>query len=161
MINFIIENQSLIKSYMDEDKEYDAKRLYINQNKIWNFFCTPPELYNQLRKYYGEMNENELYLAIRRDFVSYTLDDTIPNEVILKEMNYYLDSILREGESVATSKWYWSIVFSNSFYDYSSVTIFYNHSDLIYVPFTIQLELVFLFDEQNRIKMVNICLLIP
>jgi hypothetical protein len=163
MINFIIENQSLIKSYIvdiDEEREYNIEKLYINQNEMWKIFCIPREFNNQLHKYYKDLEENELYLTIRKDYVEYTLEEIPFNKEILKDVNGYLDSILRKGEKVDTSKSYWSILFSDSFYDYKGVLI-YNHNKLIHTYFTKKLELVFLFDEQNRIRMVNICLLIP
>jgi hypothetical protein len=162
MINYIVENQSLIKSHLYEEGEYDTKKSYINENEMWKFFCTPSGFHDQLRRYYTGLNleENELYLTIRTDFVKYTFEEIPFNREILKEVNSYLDSILRKGESVDTSKCYWSLVFSDSFYDYKGVTIFkQNHRTDIY--FVKQLEIVFLFDKQNRITMVNICFLVP
>jgi len=161
MLNFIVENQSLIKSYMEvEEEKYDAKKLCIIQNDMWKIFCTPPELNSQLRKYYKGLEGDELHLAIRKDFVKYTFEKKPFNEEILKRMNSYLDSILRKGESVNTSQSYWGILFSDSFYDYEGVVI-YNHNKRRDISFAIQLEIVFLFDDQNKIKTINICLLTP
>jgi chemotaxis regulatin CheY-phosphate phosphatase CheZ len=161
IINFIIDNQSLIKSYIadiDEKGEYDIKKLYINHNETGKIFCVPREFNNQLHKYYKDLKENELDLAIRKDYVIYTLEEIHFNREILKDVNSYLDSILRKGKTVDTSKYYWNVLFSDSFYDYKGVII-YNHNKLIHRYFTEELELVFLFDEQNRIRMVNICLI--
>jgi hypothetical protein len=158
MINFIIDNQSLIKSYIvdiDETGEYSMEKLYINQNKMEKIFCIPQEFNYQLHKYYKDLKENELYLAIREDYVKYTFEEIPFNMKILKEVNNYLDSILRKGKCVDTSKSYWIILFSDSFYDYKGVRI-YNYNELKHRYFTNELELVFLFDEKNRIKMVNI-----
>jgi hypothetical protein len=161
MINFIIENQSLIKSYMEiEEEEYDTKKLYIIQNEMWKIFCTLPESNSQLRKYYRDLEENELYLAIRKDFVEYTFEKQYFDEVFFEKMNNYLDSILRKDTSVDSSKSYWGVLFSDSFYDYGGVMI-YNHNNQRDKEYAIQLEIVFLFDDRNKIKMVNLCLLIP
>lgn len=163
MLNFIIENQSLINSYLAEveEEKYDAKKLYIIQNDKGKIFCKPPGLYSQLRKYYKEQEEIELELAIRKDFVKYTFEEKPFNEEILKRMNNCLDSILRKGESVNTSQSYWSILFSDSFYDYVGVVIYNHNNKRRDINFAIKLEIVFLFDDQNEIKNTNICLLIP
>jgi hypothetical protein len=165
MLNFILDNQSLIKSHVEHveferEEKYDVKKLYINQNEMWKIFSIPREFNNRLHKYYKNLNENELYLAIRRDFVKYTFEEPNINEYFLKRMNSYLDSILRKGENADTSTGYWSILFSDSFYDYKSVAIFY-HKRLTDVNFIEKLEIVFLFDDKNRIKNVDIGLLTP
>lgn len=162
MLNFILDNQSLIKSHVEFEREekYDVKKLYINQNEMGKIFCIPWELNNRLHKYYENLQYNELHLAIRKDFVKYTFEEPNINEYFFKRMNSYLDSILRKGENADTSIGYWSILFSDSFYDYKSVAIFY-HKRLTDVNFIEKLEIVFLFDDKNRIKNVDIGLLTP
>jgi hypothetical protein len=162
MLNFILDNQSLIKSHVEFEREekYDVKKLYINQNEMGKIFCIPWELNNRLHKYYENLQYNELHLAIRKDFVKYTFEEPNINEYFFKRMNSYLDSILRKGENADTSIGYWSILFSDSFYDYKSVVIFC-HNERRHDYFAETFEIVFLFDEQNRITAVNTCLLIP
>jgi hypothetical protein len=162
MINFIIENQSLIKSYITdiETRKKKIKKLYVIQNDMRKILCLPNEAENQLRKYYKkELNENELHLAIREDFVHYTLEEFDFDKNILNRLNSYIDAILRKGESIDTTKSYWSIWLSDSFYDYQSVTIFFSTINDRKGWFYETLELVFLFDKKNKIKNVNICLL--
>ena len=164
MINFIIENQSLIQPYMEviekEEKteKYDVTKLYVIPNKMWKIFCTPPDLYDELRGYYKFREYDELYLAIRRDFVKYTFEEKPFDEGIFKKLNNYLDFTLRKGESIDSTQSYWGILFTNSFFDYKSVII-YNHNKLRDINFAMRLEIVFLFDKQNKIKTIKICLL--
>jgi hypothetical protein len=71
-------------------------------------------------------------------------------------MNKYYDNILRKGKSVNHNKQYWGVLFNDSFYDYKSVTIYDTSRDIM---FSMSLEIVFLFDKENRIKKINILLL--
>ncbi|MDL2312750.1 hypothetical protein LJC68_07740, partial [Bacteroidales bacterium OttesenSCG-928-B11] len=79
-------------------------------------------------------------------------------DLFFERMNAFLDSILRNGESVDRSKSFWAISFSDSFYEYNSALIYYcpNVRGRI---IKILLEIVFLFDERNRIKMVDLSII--
>jgi len=203
-MNFIIENKSLINSYikeLDNDAEsiimecaqridrwqkilsdsaleleiafmreieedvkmkiekYNIAKLYVIENKTDKIGWLIDEN-KQLQEYYKNMDYNTLDLTIRKDFDKYRREKIPFDAKILKGLNRYLDSIFRDGESIDTTKSYWAVLFSDSFYDYKSVII-YNHYELRYAAtFATKLEIVFLFDEQNRIKMVNLGLLL-
>lgn len=202
MINFIIENKSLLSSYIIdlnkeskavnqeylrryaweinrdremmadsvleqeqvymkkfekaiENEEYGEERLYIIQNEMQKIICFPPDVNNQLQKYYPKMNADELYSAIRYDFYQkYSQEKIHSYNDILNKLNCYLDSIVRSGENIDTTKSYWAVLFSDSFYSYKSAMIYY-HTDLRSRVFALKLEIIFLFDEKNRIKMVD------
>jgi len=166
MINYILANDSLIKSYIEKREPlipYVNKKLYINPNEKGKMFYTPKKMEEELHEYYKDLQGDELYLAVREDFVRYTLEE-IPFDVeLLKEMNNYLDFIVRKGKKLNTSKSYWEILISDSFFNYKSVTITpiikntrYNYTNLLE-----NLEIVFLFDNLNNIKTVSIQLWIP
>lgn len=158
MLEFVIENQSLIDSFLlEEGQKYEEEKLYINENETWKISCRPQDINSQLCEYYKGLGENELDSVIRKDFVNYTFEDISFDKEIFKKMNMYLDSVLRKGESVDTTKSYWRLNFSDSFYDYSSITLFFSTVNDRKGWFGIQVEIVFLFDNQNKIKTTNIC----
>jgi hypothetical protein len=163
MMNFIIENKSLIKSYMkfiethDKTEEYDIKKLCIIQDEISKIAFLPPGADIELHTYYKNLKDNELSLKIREDLMKYDFEETPFDKEFLKRMNKYYDNILRKGKSVNTNKEYWGVLFTASFYDYKSA-IMYNVYQLKNYYFIVRLEIVFLFDEENRIKTANISL---
>lgn len=166
MINYIVANDSLIKSYFEQQDPlipYVKKKIDINQNKTGKMLYFPKNRENDLREYYKNLREIELGLAIIDDFVKYTSKEYSFDVKLLKEMNNYLDSIVRKGRRLNTSKSYWEISISDSFFNYSGVTIKsiikntrYNYTNLLE-----NLEIVFLFDNQNKIQEVYFQLWVP
>ncbi len=158
MLKFVIENQSLIEtSFLEEGQKYEVEKLHIDENKTWKLLCKPQDFNSQLHKYYKDLDSNELDLAIRKDFLNYAFEEVLADKGILKEMNIYLDSVLQKREIVDTTKSYWELNFSDSFYDYSSIILFLSTANDRKGWFGIRIEIVFLFDEQNKIKTTNIC----
>lgn len=158
IIKYINENHALIKSNIknkEEQKKYNPKKLWINENDLWKIKFLPTSTHSELQKYFNGLEGDELYLAIRKDYVLYTVKkDTVYNKKLLKEMNFYLDSVLRKGKRVDTCNSHWIIVFSDFYYNYTSIYFIFKKDGNTGYLLGNYLQFIFLFDDQNKIKEV-------
>lgn len=167
IINFIIENKSLIESQMKiiENEENATFQNYkqgiemlikqFEMDTIWQIQNSHlPILVSQIKNMQSvTYDKTKLCIIKYKNQNNSNFDDEL-----IQKLNEYLDSKLRENELIDTTKSFWSISLTNLFPQKKSATITY-HSEIINEGFFIALVIDFLFDENNRIENVNISIL--
>lgn len=152
ILDYITNHQSEINKRLKQN----ATNWFLDNKKI--YVCTSTtkvERYIISKDDYFRSYDSQEILDI---YMNYFFNDYVVDTTFVNEINCYLDSIFRKGKFINLQKEYICLSFSDSFYNYTSVSItcknFQRKSRYRIMPSPI-LILDFNFEADNRIKSVS------